>query len=615
MYATEQIRNIAIIAHVDHGKTTIIDSMLQQSGTFRDNQQVDICVMDSGDLEKERGITIMAKCTSIKIGDMKVNIIDTPGHADFGGEVERILSMVDSVLLLVDSYEGVMPQTKFVLSKALKLGLKPIVIINKIDKPEARCEEVVNAVFDLFCTLDANDEQLDFPIIYASGRSGYAKLELADESKDLQPLFNKILAHVGHPKGDAASGFTFLGTLLDSDPFVGRMLVGKIYSGTAKVNSTIKVLNREGGIVERGRITKLFTFNGVTRVSVEQAVTGDIVMIAGITKASVGDTICADEITVPLQSQPIDPPTISITLSVNTSPLSGQDGNKLTSTVLQDRLYKEAEYNVAIKVEESPSKNGFELSGRGELQLGVIIETMRREGFEMSVGRPRVIFKKDKETGKVLEPIEETVIDVDSEYSGAVVKKLGIRKGEMQDMRESAGGKTRIVFHIPSRGLIGYRNEFLNDTRGTGVLNSVFMGYQPFKGEIEHYRNGVLLSTTDGEAVAYAIFNLQDRGTMFVSPQDKVYVGMIVGEHNRDNDLEINITKGKQLTNVRASGTDEAVRLITPRALTLEQMISYIAEDEMIEVTPHFLRMRKVYLDPNDRKKYGRSKKDMIISE
>ncbi len=612
MHTTDQIRNIAIIAHVDHGKTTIIDSMLQQSGTFRENQQVDICVMDSGDLEKERGITIMAKCTSIKIGEIKVNIIDTPGHADFGGEVERILSMVDSVLLLVDSYEGVMPQTKFVLSKALKLGLKPIVIINKIDKPEARCEEVVNEVFDLFCTLDANDDQLDFPIVYASGRSGYAKLSLSDDSSDLQPLFRKITEHVGSPRCNIADSFSFLGTLLDSDPFVGRMLVGKIYGGIIKINSQIKVLNREGNIIERCKISKLFTFNGVTRVAVDQAVAGDIVMIAGVTKASVGDTLCADEITVPIQSQPIDPPTISITLSVNTSPLCGQDGSKLTSTVLQERLYKEAEYNVAIKVSESPSKNGFELSGRGELQIGVIIETMRREGFEMSVGRPRVIFKKD-ENGKLLEPIEETVVDVDSEYAGSVVKKLGIRKGEMQDMRESAGGKTRIVFHIPSRGLIGYRGEFLNDTRGTGVLNSVFMGYQPHKGEIEHYRNGVLLSTTDGEAVAYAIFNLQDRGTMFVSPQDKVYVGMIVGEHNRDNDLEINITKGKQLTNVRASGTDEAVRLITPRTLTLEQMISYIAEDEMIEVTPHFLRMRKVYLDPNDRKKYGRGKKDMII--
>lgn len=614
MHTTDKIRNIAIIAHVDHGKTTIIDSMLQQSGTFRDNQQVDVCVMDSGDLEKERGITILAKCTSIKIGEMKVNIIDTPGHADFGGEVERVLSMVDSVLLLVDSFEGVMPQTKFVLSKALKLGLRPIVIINKIDKPEARCDAVVNEVFDLFCTLDANDDQLDFPIVYASGRSGYAKIKLEDDSSDLQPLFRTILSHVGAPKNSIDDPFSFLGTLLDSDPFVGRMLVGKIYGGTAKVNSQIKVLNREGALVERARITKLFAFNGVTRVSVDQAVAGDIVMIAGITKASVGDTVCAEEVTVPLASQPIDPPTISITLSVNTSPLSGQDGNKLTSTVLQERLFKEAEYNVAIKVEESASKNGFELSGRGELQLGVIIETMRREGFEMSVGRPRVIFKKDHTTGKILEPIEEAVIDVDSEYSGAVVKKLGIRKGEMQDMRESAGGKTRIVFHVPSRGLIGYRSEFLNDTRGTGVLNSVFMDYQPHKGEIEQYRNGVLISTTDGEAVAYAIFNLQDRGTMFVSPQDKIYIGMIVGEHNRDNDLEINVSKGKQLTNVRASGTDEAVRLVTPRILTLEQMISYIAEDEMIEVTPHFLRMRKVYLDPNERKKYGRGKKDMIVN-
>lgn len=604
MHKTEQIRNIAIIAHVDHGKTTLIDSMLKQSGTFRENQHVEERVMDSNTLEKERGITILAKCTSIMLDDIKLNIVDTPGHADFGGEVERVLSMVDSVLLLVDSSEGVMPQTKFVLSKALKIGLRPIVVINKIDKPEARCDEVIDEVFDLFVTLDANDDQLDFPVVYASGRSGYAKMSLSDESSDLKPLFNKILEHVSCPKSDSGASFSFLGTILDHDPFVGRMLTGKIYNGVAKVNSSIKVVSRDGSFIEKCRITKLFTFNGVNKNLVDEAYAGDIVMIAGIAKASVGDTVCTEDVSEPIPTQSIDPPTISIQVSVNNSPLSGQDGDKLTSTMIRDRLTKEAEYNVSIRVVESDDKDGFELSGRGELQIGVIIETMRREGYELSLGRPKVIFKK--ENGVLMEPIEEIVVDVDSEFSGTVVEKIGIRKGEMKDMRESSGGKTRMVFHIPSRGMIGYRSEFMNDTRGTGVINGIFHGYAPYRGEIKKYRNGVLISNGNGEAVAYDLFNLQDRGIMFVNPQDKVYEGMIVGEHNRDNDLIVNVLRGKKLTNVRASGTDEAIRLTPPKIMTLEEMISYVEDDEMIEVTPNYLRLRKTHLDENERKKHSR---------
>ena len=604
IYETDKIHNIAIIAHVDHGKTTLVDAMLQQSGTFEEHHVMSDRVMDSGDLEKERGITILAKCTAVEMRGLKINIIDTPGHADFGGEVERVLSMVDGVLLLVDSSEGVMPQTKFVLSKALGLGLKPIVVVNKIDRPDERIEEVVNEVFDLFVSLDANDEQLDFPIAYASGRDGYAILDLKDpRDGDLTPLFDMLIERVKSPVSTGES-FSFLGTLLEIDSFVGRTLTGKIYSGTPKVGMPIKALDLEGNVVEKGKITRIQTFKGVKRTSVDYANAGDIVSIAGLSKASVSDTVCAEDVVKPIPSDPIDPPTMSITLTVNTSPLAGQEGTKLTSSMIKERLMKEAERNIAITVTESEDKDAFDVNGRGELQLGVLIETMRREGFELSVSRPKVIFKK--EDGVKLEPIEEVVVDVDEEHSGAVVEKIGVRKGEMIDMKPSSGGKMRIIFHVPSRGLIGYRNEFLSDTRGSGVINSIFHSYQAYKGEIKRTRNGVLVSTETGEAVGYSIFNLQDRGIMFIKPQDKVYEGMIVGEHNRDNDLVINVCRGKQLTNVRASGSDEAIKLIPPRQLTLEAMISYLDDDELIEVTPKNLRLRKRYLDPNERKRNKR---------
>ncbi len=604
-YSTSQIRNVAIIAHVDHGKTTLIDGILQQSGTFRDNQQLSERVMDSNEIEKERGITILAKCTAIEWKEVKINVIDTPGHADFGGEVERVLSMVDGALLLVDSSEGVMPQTKFVLSKALSLGLRPIVVINKIDRPDERISEVINEVFDLFVSLDATDDQLDFPIIYASGRNGYAMLDLADEKVNLHPLIDKIVGHVSPPKNEVNDGFAFLGTILEIDSFLGRTLTGKIYSGLAKVGSSVKAMDVNGNVIEKGRITRLQTFSGVRRLSVDQAVAGDIVCVAGLAKASVSDTIASEEVASPVKSYPIDPPTMSITIGVNSSPFAGQDGSKLTSTVIKDRLMKEAERNIAIIVKESEHKDAFEVSGRGELQLGVLIETMRREGFELSVSRPRVIMKKDSQ-GRDIEPFEEVTIDVDEEYSGAVIQKMGLRQATMSEMLPSRGGKTRIKFVVPSRGLIGYRSEFLTDTRGTGVLNSVFSCYDLKKPDLQNSRNnGALISTDTDEAVAYSIFNLQDRGIMFIRPQDMVYSGMVVGEHNRSNDLEINVCKGKKLTNVRASGSDEAIRLIPPRIMTLESMMSYINDDELIEVTPSHLRMRKKYLDANDRKRFG----------
>jgi len=602
---TQDLRNIAIIAHVDHGKTTLIDVMLRQSSTFRSNQQIDERVMDSNDLEKERGITILAKCTSIQWQEKKINIVDTPGHADFGGEVERVLSMVDGALLLVDSSEGVMPQTKFVLSKALSHGLCPIVVINKIDRPDARINEVIDEVFDLFVMLGANDKQLDFQILYASGRNGYAMLELNDEKKNLSPLLDKIIELVPSPQTNDHAQFAFLATMLEVDNFVGRTLTGKIYSGVAKVNSNVKVLSNDGTIIERGRITRLQTFAGIVPQSVDFANPGDIVKISGLMKATVSNTICAEEIIEAIPSTPIDPPVMSITISINTSPLSGESGSRLTSAVIRERLLKEAERNIAIKVVESGDKDSFTVSGRGELQLGVLIETMRREGYELSISRPHVIMKKD-EHGTTLEPIEEVVVDVDEEYSGAVVEKIGIRKGELKDMKKSNGGKTRMIFHVPSRTLIGYRGEFLTDTRGTGVLNRLFHAYEKFRGEMKQYRNGVMISTENGEAVAYALFNLQERGTMFVKPKDQVYQGMIVGEHNRDNDLPINVVKGKQLTNVRASGSDENVRLVPPRVMTLEEMIAYVDDDELIEVTPQHLRMRKRYLDPNERKRMDR---------
>ena len=597
----ENLRNIAIIAHVDHGKTTLIDSIMKQSGMFRENQNVDERIMDSGDLEKERGITILAKPTSVQWKDTRINIIDTPGHADFGGEVERVLSMTDGVILLTDAAEGPMPQTKFVLSKALAQGLKPIVIINKVDRPDGRPDEVIDEVFDLFVSLDATDEQLDFPIMYAAGRDGWCVKDLKDPKEDLHALLDLILEHVKPPKVEANMPFAMLSTLLDSDPYLGRCLVGRVEQGTAKVNDAVKAINLEGKQVETGRLTKLFKFEGTERVAVDEVQTGDIICIAGLAKASVADTICNPEVTIPISSTPIDPPTMSITITVNDSPLAGLEGKKVTSTVIRERLLAEAETNVAISFAENGKKDAFEIGGRGELQLGVLVETMRREGYELTVSRPHVVYKID-ENDKKLEPIEEVIIDVDDEYASTVIDSMNKRKAEMLDMRNTSG-KTRLIFKAPSRALIGYQSRFLTETRGTGVVNRLFDSYGPFKGNISTRRNGALIATQTGTAVAFAIFNLQDRGVMFIDPQTKVYQGMIVGEHNRPNDLEINILKGKQLTNVRASGTDEAVKLVTPRKMSLEQMMAYINEDEVLEVTPENLRLRKQYLDPHARKR------------
>jgi len=605
-----EFRNVAIIAHVDHGKTTLIDAMLHQSGTFRANQQVENRVMDSNALEKERGITILAKCTSLMWKEQKINVIDTPGHADFGGEVERVLNMADSTLLLVDSAEGVMPQTKFVLSKALALGLRPIVIINKIDRQDARPDEVLNEIFDLFVSLNANEQQLDFPVLYAVGRDGWCVRDMdKDERKDLSPLFDLIIEHVAPPKFDSEAPFTMLATLLDHSPYFGRMLTGRIYSGKAKNLMNFKAINLNGEIVEQGRLTKLHVFRGVDKVAVEEALAGDIVSIAGLEKASVSDTLCDISVVEPIKSTPIDPPTMAITIGVNDSPLAGTEGSKVTSRMIRDRLFAEAETNVAIKVKESDAKDAFEVGGRGELQLGVLIENMRREGFEVSVSRPRVLFKKDK-SGEILEPVEEVVVDVDDNFSGVVVEKLSSRKGEMIEMKPSSGGKTRLVFYVPSRGLIGYQSEFLTDTKGTGVLNRIFHNYVAYKGEMKRSKNGALIATEAGEAVAYALWNLQDRGTMFVKPQQKVYAGMIIGENSKQGDLEVNVLKGKQLTNIRASGTDEAIRLTPAKILTLEDMITYVGDDELVEVTPKSLRLRKKLLDPNDRKRMSRGKEE-----
>lgn len=602
----KEIRNIAIIAHVDHGKTTIIGNMLKQSGMFRDNQNVAVDVMDSGALEQERGITILAKCTSILFEGIKYNIVDTPGHADFGGEVERVLSMVDGVVLLVDSAEGPMPQTKFVLSKALKLGLKPIVIINKIDRSDARPDEVLDEIFDLFVALDASAEQLDFPVLYASGRSGWAVQDLAHEKVDLLPLLRLIRDYVSPPNVDPEADFSMLATILNYDSYVGRILIGKVYSGKAKVNSVVKSMNLKGELVENCKLTKLFGFYGIERMQLEEIVAGDIVAIAGVEKASVADTICDAKVNIPILSTPIDPPTMAISLSVNDSPLAGREGTKLTSRVILDRLEREAEMNVAIALNVAESGESFELGGRGELQLGVLIETMRREGFELTVSRPRVLFRKD-EQGNKIEPIEEVVVDVDDEFSGIVVEKLSLRKGSMIEMKPTGAGKTRLVFLVPSRGLIGYQSEFRNDTRGTGVLSRLFNSYAPYKGDIESRLNGVLISNSDGETTAYSLSSLEDRGSLFVGPKTKVYEGMIVGEHNRNNDLDVNVVRAKQLTNMRASGNDENIRLTPPRAFTLEEVMSYIADDELVEVTPQSIRIRKRFLSPNDRKKASRS--------
>ncbi|WP_448149931.1 translational GTPase TypA [Labrys miyagiensis] len=603
-----QLRNIAIIAHVDHGKTTLVDQLLRQSGAFRDNQRVAERVMDSNDLEKERGITILAKATSVVWKDTRINIVDTPGHADFGGEVERILNMVDGAIVLVDAAEGPMPQTKFVVAKALKIGLKPIVAINKVDKPDARTTEVINEVFDLFAALDATDEQLDFPILYGSGKQGWmgASPE-SDQTAGMGPLFDLVLKHVAPPTVEPGP-FRMLATILEANPYLGRVLTGRITSGTLKPNLAIKALARDGSVIEQGRVSKVLAFRGIERQPVEEAEAGDIVAIAGLTQGTVADTFCALEVTEPLVAQPIDPPTVSMTFTVNDSPLAGTEGDKVTSRVIRDRLLKEAEGNVALKIEESTDKDSFIVSGRGELQLAILIEVMRREGFELGVSRPRVVFQKDETTGETLEPIEEVVIDVDEEFSGAVVQKMSERKAEMIEMRPSGGNRQRLVFHAPTRGLIGYQNELLTDTKGTAVLNRLFHAYAPYKGEVAGRRNGVLISTDAGEAVAYALWNLEDRGPMMIEPGWKVYQGMIVGEHTRENDLEVNVLKGKKLTNVRAAGKDEAVRLTPPIRMTLEKSIAWIQDDELLEVTPKSIRLRKAILDPNERKKAERSK-------
>lgn len=601
---TQTLRNIAIIAHVDHGKTTLIDSIMKQSGMFRENQNVEERLMDSGDLEKERGITILAKPTSVQWGDTRINIIDTPGHADFGGEVERVLHMADGVILLTDAAEGPMPQTKFVLGKALAQGLRPIVIINKIDRSDGRPGEVIDEVFDLFVSLDATDEQLDFPILYASGRDGWCVKDLDDPRENLNPLLDLIIEHVNPPKVEEGKPFAMLATLLDSDPFLGRCLTGRVLHGHAKVNDTVKAMSLDGKVVENGRLTKLLMFEGTERVPVDEVHAGDIICIAGLTKASVSDTICDPAESTPLSSTPIDPPTMSVTISVNDSPFAGKEGSKVTSTMIRERLLAEAETNVAITYNESANKDAFEIGGRGELQLGVLIETMRREGFEMTVSRPQVLYKD--EHGQKMEPVEEVIIDVDDEYSSGVIDSMNRRKAEMTDMRPSGAGKTRVTFLAPSRGLIGYQSRFLTQTRGTGVMNRLFHSYQPHKGEVPQRRNGALISTDTGSAVAYAIFNLQDRGTMFIGHQTPVYQGMIVGENSRDQDLEVNVLKGKKLTNVRASGTDDAVTLTPPRKMSLEDMMAYINDDELLEVTPTSMRLRKKYLCPHERKRMSK---------
>ncbi|MGO4168176.1 translational GTPase TypA [Novosphingobium sp. PhB55] len=607
MSAPLPLRNIAIIAHVDHGKTTLVDQLFRQSGTFRDNQRIEERAMDSNDLEKERGITILAKPTSIEWNGYRINIVDTPGHADFGAEVERILSMVDGVVLLVDSSEGAMPQTKFVTGKALGLGLKPIVVVNKIDRPDGRHAEVLDEVFDLFVSLDANDEQLDFPTLYASGRNGYAGYDPDAREGDLTPLFEKIVEHVPAPDLDQDAPFSFLATLLDRDNFMGRVLTGRVQSGKLKVNDPIRAIDMDGKVIEVGRATKVLSFRGLDRVPVEEARAGDIIALAGLEKATVSNTIADPSVTEAIQAQPIDPPTLAMRFAVNDSPLAGREGDKVTSRMIRDRLMREAETNVAIRVTESADRDSFEVAGRGELQLGVVIETMRREGFELGISRPRVLFGKDEKGGRT-EPYETVVIDVDDEFSGTVVEKMQRRKAELTDMRPSGAGKTRITFSAPSRGLIGYHGEFLSDTRGTGIMNRLFEKYDSHKGPIEGRQNGVLISNGTGEAVGYALNSLEDRGILFVKPQEKIYEGMIIGENAKPDDLEVNPMKSKQLTNFRSTGKDDAIRLTPPRVMTLEQAIAYIDDDEMVEVTPQSIRLRKAFLDPNERKKQSRKK-------
>ncbi len=601
------MRNIAIIAHVDHGKTTLVDELLKQSGAFRENQRVVERVMDSNELEKERGITILAKATSVVWNDVRINIVDTPGHADFGGEVERILNMVDGAIVLVDAAEGPMPQTKFVVGKALKVGLKPIVAVNKIDRPDARADEVVNEVFDLFAALDADDEQLDFPILYGSGRDGWMNHQPEGPSdQGLAPLFDLVVDHVPEPSvGDGP--FRMIGTILEANPFLGRIITGRIHSGSIKPNQPLKVMDRNGQVLEQGRVSKILAFRGIERRPIEEGRAGDIVAIAGLTRGTVADTFCVPEVVEPLEAQPIDPPTVTMSFIVNDSPLAGTECDKVTSRVIRDRLLKEAEGNVALKIEEADDKDSFYVSGRGELQLAVLIETMRREGFELAVSRPRVVMQKDAD-GNLLEPVEEVVIDVDDEHSGVVVQKMSERKAEMIELRPSGGSRVRLVFHAPTRGLIGYQSELLTDTRGTAVMNRLFHDYQPYKGDIGGRVNGVLLANEPGESVAYALFNLEDRGPMVIDAGEKVYEGMIVGIHTRDNDLEVNVLKGKKLTNMRAAGKDEAVKLTPPIRMTLERALSWIQDDELVEVTPKSIRLRKLYLDPHERKRFEKSR-------
>ncbi|MEM6900870.1 MAG: translational GTPase TypA [Pseudomonadota bacterium] len=601
MSGPTSLRNIAIIAHVDHGKTTLVDCLLKQSGLFRDNEQTGERMMDSNDLERERGITILAKTTSVEWGETRINIVDTPGHADFGGEVERILGMVDGAIVLVDAAEGPMPQTKFVVGKALKVGLRPIVAVNKIDKPERRPDAVIDEVFDLFADLGATDEQLDFPILYGSAKEGWMSAQYEEPKADMAELFDLVVSHV--PEPDVEEGpFRFLATTISADNFLGRILTGRITSGAVKPNQSFKAIDREGNLIEQGRISKVLAFRGLERSPIEEAVAGDIVSLAGMTKATVADTLCDASVKEPLEAQPIDPPTLSMTFRVNDSPLAGTEGSKVTSRMIWDRLEKEAEGNVALKVARSTEAEAFTVSGRGELQLAVLIETMRREGFELGVSRPQVVMQEGP-NGERLEPIEEVVIDVDDEHSGVVVQKLSERKADMLEMKPSGAGRTRCVFHAPTRGLIGYQGELLSDTRGTAIMNRVFHEYAPHKGKIQGRHTGVLIAMDKGEAVAYALWNLEDRGPMMIHPGDKVYQGMIIGEHNRDNDLEVNVLKGKKLTNVRASGSDEAVRLTTPLKMTLERSLAYIADDELVEVTPESIRLRKVHLDPHERKR------------
>ncbi len=600
------LRNIAIIAHVDHGKTTLIDVLLKQSGSFRENQRVAERAMDSNDLERERGITILAKVTSIQWKDTRINIVDTPGHADFGGEVERILNMVDGAIVLVDASEGPMPQTKFVVSKALKIGLKPIVAINKIDKPDERHVEVVNEVFDLFANLDATEEQLDFPILYGSAKQGWMSLDPSGPKESMAPLFDLVIEHFAPPKvGDGP--FRMLATTIESDPFLGRILTGRVSNGVVKPNMTVKALSRDGKTIEQGRVSKVLGFRGLERQPIDEGTAGDIIAISGLTKTTVADTICDPQVTEALPAQPIDPPTLTMTFRINDGPLAGQEGDKVQSRVIRDRLLREAEGNVALRIAQEQDSDSFEVSGRGELQLGILIETMRREGFELTVSRPRVVLETDPETGQRLEPIEEVIIDVDDEHTGAVVSKLSERKGDLIEMRPSGGGRTRLTFYVPTRGLIGYQGELLTDTRGTAIMNRLFHNYAPYKGEIQGRRNGVLISNSTGEAVAYALWNLEDRGPMMIDPQTRVYPGMIVGEHTRDNDLEVNVMKGKQLTNIRTTSKDEAVRLTPPIRMPLEKALAYIQDDELVEVTPKSIRLRKRYLDSNERKRMERA--------